>query len=246
MPLRYYHVLKSIWLEGKRNRRVDHLVHTLVVEFILDLEMRHKRRELGMHGGDLAKQRHQQILRCAPETPLTQIRKIDDLHFEVQSSNSNKFHLINLVATTCSCSDFPRIRLCKHIAAVVHFFGGVDLRPQPLDNVGSASEPVAPCSPVQHDSSDDSAAIQSIINDIFSLSQRLVLTGLSDPRIAKSLNLLNTIRSGLNGLVFPAGDGSHLPEKENIAPNHHPAPKPPPQIAANRNNKPPNRKLDIP
>ncbi|SRR5258708_11497172 len=96
MPLRYHHVLKSIWLEGKRNRHVDHLVHTLVVEFILDLEMHHKRQELGMHGGDLAKQCHQQILRHAPETPLTQIQKIDDLHFEVQSSNSNKFHHINL------------------------------------------------------------------------------------------------------------------------------------------------------
>src|SRR5258708_29007784 len=105
--------------------------------------------------------------------------------------------------------------------AVVHFFGGVDLGPQPLDNMGSASEPVAPCSPVQQNSSDDSTAVQSIINDIFSLSQGLVSKGLSDPRIAKSLNLLNTIQSGLNGLVFPAGDGSHLPEKENIASNQH-------------------------
>src|SRR5258707_10286992 len=129
MPLRYHHVLKSIWLEGKRNRRVDHLVHTLVVEFILDLEMRHKQQELGMHGGDLAKQHCQQIMRHPLKTLLTQIRKIDDLHFEVQYSNSNKFHHINLVTTTCSCSDFPHIRLCKHILPLVHFFGGVDLGP---------------------------------------------------------------------------------------------------------------------
>jgi hypothetical protein len=103
----------------------------------------------------------------------------------------------------------------------VHFFEEADLGPQPLDNTGSASEPVTPCSPVQQDGSDDSAAIQTIINDIFSLSQGLVLKGPSDPRIANSLNLLNTIRSGLNKLVFLAGDGSHLPEKENIAPNQH-------------------------
>src|SRR5258708_29155423 len=134
MPLRYHHVLKSIWLEGKRNWHVDHLVHMLVVEFIPDLEMRHKRQELGMHSGDLAKQCCQQILRHAPETPLTQIRKIDDFHFEVQSLNSNKFHHINLVTTTCSFSDFHHIQLCKHITTVVHFFGGFDLRPQPLDN----------------------------------------------------------------------------------------------------------------
>jgi SWIM zinc finger len=141
-------VLKSIWLKGKRNWHMDHLIHMLVVEFLLDLEMCHKWQELGMHGRDLAKQHHQQILRHAPKTPLTQIQKINDLHFEVQSSNSNKFYNIDLVTTTCSCSDFPRIRLCKHIAAVVHFFGGANLRPQPLDNTGSASKLVTPCSPV--------------------------------------------------------------------------------------------------
>src|SRR5216684_2283855 len=179
MPLRYHHVLKSIWLEGKRNRRVDHLVHTLVVEFIPDLEMRHKRQELGMNGGDLAEKCRQLILRRAPETPLTQIRKIDDLHFEVQSSNSSNLYQINLVTTTCSCSDFPRIRLCKHIAAVMHFFGGVDLRPQPLINAGAFSSPVQRDGSVAH--MDDSAAVPSIINDIFSLSQELVTKGLSDP-----------------------------------------------------------------
>ncbi len=105
MPLRYHHVLKSIWLEWKRNWCVDHLVHMLVVEFIPDLKMCHKWQELGMHGGDLAKQRCQQILRHAPKTPLTQIRKIDDLHFEVQSLNSNKFHHITvLFPGPCTCA----------------------------------------------------------------------------------------------------------------------------------------------
>src|SRR5258708_38595600 len=140
MPLRYHHVLKSIWLEGKRNRRMDHLVHMLVVEFISDLEMHHKWQELGMHGGDLAEQCCQQILRHAPETPLTQIRKIDDLPFEVQSSNSNKFHLINLVATTCSLSNFPRIQLFKHIVPVMQSFCIVELVHQPLATFGSVSQ----------------------------------------------------------------------------------------------------------
>jgi hypothetical protein len=102
-------VLKSIWLEGKRNQHVDHLIHMLVVKFLLDLKMHHKQQELGMHSGDLAEQCHQQILRHTPKTPLTQIQKIDDLHFEVQSSNSNKSYNIDLVTTTCSCSDFPHI-----------------------------------------------------------------------------------------------------------------------------------------
>ena len=106
MPLRYHHVLKSIWLEGKRNQHVDHLVHMLVVEFIPDLKMCHKWQELGMNGRDLAEKRCQLILRHAPKTPFTQIQKINNLHFEVQSSNSSNLYQINLVTTACSCSNF--------------------------------------------------------------------------------------------------------------------------------------------
>ncbi len=122
-------MLKSIWLEGKRNRRVDHLIHTLVNEYLPDLEFRHKRQALGMEGLNLAEKRRRQILRRAPETPVEKILKIDDSHFEVQSSNSNKLYQIDLGTKTCNCIDFPRVHLCKHIAAVAHFFGGADLVP---------------------------------------------------------------------------------------------------------------------
>jgi len=76
-------VLKSIWLEGKRNRRVDHLIHTLVMEFLPEVEIRHKRQMLGMEGLNLAEKRRRQIQTRAPETPLSKIEKIDDLHFKV-------------------------------------------------------------------------------------------------------------------------------------------------------------------
>jgi hypothetical protein len=77
---------------------------------------------------------------------------------------------------TCNCSDFPRIQLCKHIAAVVYFFGGADLGPQPP----GTSDSVAPNSPVQQDGSvgsTDNGAIASIVssaNDIISLSHELI------------------------------------------------------------------------
>ena len=145
--IRYHHVLKSIWLEGKRNWRVDHLIHTLVTEYLPDVELRHKRQMLGMEGPNLAEKRRRQILTRAPETPLTHIQKIDDSHFDVQSSNSTKTYQIDLVTTTCSCSDFPRIRLCKHIAAVVHFFGRADLGPQPPGNASGESDALD--SPIQ-------------------------------------------------------------------------------------------------
>ena len=111
----------------------------------------------------------------APETPLKKIQKVDNSHFDVQSSNSKKTYQIDLFTTTCSCSDFPYIRLCKHIAAVVHFFGGANLGPQP-----PCAD--APSLPVQQNgsagSSDDgdiaSASVVSTANDILSLTQDLI------------------------------------------------------------------------
>jgi hypothetical protein len=184
-------VLKSIWLEGKRNWHVDHLIYTLVIEFLSDLEFCHKRQELGMDGPNLAEKHCQQILEHAPETPLNKIRKIEDLHFEVQSLNSNTSYHIHLDTLTCNCSDFPRIRLYKHIAAVVHFFEGANLGPWPTEDA-CASELVELGSLIQRDSSGstDDGDIKSIVpaaNEIISLTQELISKAPHDPEIAKSL-----------------------------------------------------------
>src|SRR6266849_6840588 len=106
----------------------------MVNEYLPDLEFRHKRQALGMEGLNLAEKRRRQILRRAPETPVEKILKIDDSHFEVQSSNSNKLYQIDLGTKNCNCIDFPRVHLCKHIVAVAHFFVGADLGPRPPDN----------------------------------------------------------------------------------------------------------------
>jgi hypothetical protein len=51
-------MLKSIWLEGKRNQHIDHLIHTLVMEFLPDLKFHHKQQTLGMEGPNLAEKHH--------------------------------------------------------------------------------------------------------------------------------------------------------------------------------------------
>src|SRR5229473_1831901 len=85
--------------------------------------------------------------------------------------------------------------------------------------------------------------VPSIINDIFSLSQELVTKGPSDPGIANSLNSLQAIRSGLRGILL-AGNGSHLPEKENIGPNQCFWPETATQMGVKHVNKRPNGKVN--
>jgi hypothetical protein len=205
---------------------MDYLLNMLVKEFLPNIEHRHKRQVLGMEGPNLAEKRRRQILRRTPETPIEKIKKIDDLHFEVQSSNSPKHYQIDLSSTTCNCSDFPNISLCKHIAAIVHFFGGANLGPQPPpdESKASASEPGEHRSlgqPVGHSAADDDAAASflSAANESMSLLQQLITKAPRDPASAKSLNM---IRSQLSALVLSAmvaDNECRLPEKENIAPN---------------------------
>ena len=195
-------------------------------EFIPNVEHRHKRQLLGMEGPNLAKKRCQQILMCAPETPIEKIQKIDNLHFEVQSLNSYKYYQIDLSTITCDCSDYPNISLCKHIAVVVHFFKGAELGPQPPDNgTSDSSDGTSPIEPVEYESlaqlvgSSTHDTIISAANDSIKLLQHLITKAPSDPKIAKSLNLIQSQISAL--LLATAVDNARLPEKENISPNQH-------------------------
>jgi hypothetical protein len=228
---------------------MDHLIHTLMREFLSEIEHRHKRQTLGMEGPDLAEKRRQQILTRAPETPIEKIQKIDDLHFKVQSSNSLKLYQIDLYSLKCDCIDFPNISLCKHIAAVVHFFGGADLGPQPPgDGSASASESAKQKSPGQlvGDSADADAAasILSAANEIISLSQRLITEAPNDPRIAKSLGAIQSRLSALVVSATAADNHSRLPEREYIAPNQHSWPETAARMGERHGKKRPHSKVD--
>ena len=106
----------------------------------------------------------------APKTPVENIKQITNSCFEVQSSNSKEIYKINLNNTACSCSDFPYIQLCKHIAAIVHFFEGADLGPQPPVNTGAgASESVTPVSWLYR-----AAVLGSVVSEVSGRSLRSV------------------------------------------------------------------------
>jgi hypothetical protein len=233
---------------------MDHLIHMLTKEFLPNVEHRHKRQTLGMEGPNLAEKRRRQILTRAPETPVEKIKRIDDLRFEVQSSRSLECYQIDLSKITCNCKDFPNISLCKHIAAVVHFFGGADLGPQPphdgSDGSTGASESDehnSPGQPVGHGTAVDNAApsVLSATNEMMNLLQQLAAKAPRDPKIVKSLDVM---RSGLRALVLSAtaddDDSSRLPEKENIAPNQHTWPETAARMGEKRGKKHGRGKVD--
>ena len=173
---------------------MDHLIHTLVKGMLPSYEDHHKRQMLGMQGPDLAEKRRKQIVTRAPKIPLERIKEIGQSHFEIQSSSSEIFYEINILTHTCTCIDFPRIQLCKHLAAMVHYFQGglegAEFGPQAPDN---ASKPDVPKSPTQQDSntgnSNSRTAVISAANDIVQIAQEIITKVPADPEMAKSLKL---------------------------------------------------------
>jgi len=77
-----------------------------------------------MDGFDLAEECKKDILARAPEIPCNRMEVIDQERILVRSSNQEQFYSVNTVLNKCDCKDFPRIGLCKHLAAVWHYFGG--------------------------------------------------------------------------------------------------------------------------
>ncbi|KAH8980718.1 hypothetical protein EDB92DRAFT_1769960, partial [Lactarius akahatsu] len=52
----YHHVLKLHWLDGTRNRRIDHLIFTLTQRMLpWYYEHRHKHQQIGFEGKNLPK-----------------------------------------------------------------------------------------------------------------------------------------------------------------------------------------------
>ncbi|KAJ3779844.1 hypothetical protein GGU10DRAFT_280225, partial [Lentinula aff. detonsa] len=61
----WHHLLKGKLLEGKRNRRADHLIYILVEKAIPFFQKRHRRQAAGFEGPDLEIRERMKIIECA-------------------------------------------------------------------------------------------------------------------------------------------------------------------------------------
>ena len=101
-------------------------------------ENRCHRQEWQFEGTDLAKKQRKEICACSPEISDDSIKCLGNGRFYVRSaadlvkmylvdlskdssSDMSTMHLIENGKDSCNCPDWPRVRLCKHIAAVAHF-----------------------------------------------------------------------------------------------------------------------------
>lgn len=125
MPVhRWHHVLKGKFLEGRRNRRLDHLLFVLVRKVLPYYLLKQRRQTLGFEGVDLEVAKRKAIIAQSITILADTIEQVDDnTLFLVQSSSTpGRRYEVDLLSYTCTCLNFPLIKFCKHICATqTHF-----------------------------------------------------------------------------------------------------------------------------
>jgi hypothetical protein len=206
------------WFDSKRNRRIDHAIYTLVSDMIPHYQARHARQLVGLEGPDLAGTRRREILATARGISRDSIQPFDDTQFHVASkSRPGAYYAIDLRQSTCDCRDFPRLRFCKHIAAIYAHFP--HLSPEGSTPTLSTEAVQASDNPQRVVRQEDT--LRALMHDIRVLSQQLT----SDDQIDQSAPppaVLEAIRSAkytLSAAIASTQGTSALPHKDQIAPN---------------------------
>jgi hypothetical protein len=121
----WHHLLKGTFMEGKRNRCLDHLIHILIDRAIPYFIQRHWCQEFGFEEGDLEVEERLNIERQSKTIKIEDINALPEeekVYLVKSQSKSDIKYRVDLEAYDCSCLSFPTICFCKHICAVqTHF-----------------------------------------------------------------------------------------------------------------------------
>jgi hypothetical protein len=172
----------------------------------------HDRQAVGLEGRDLAAAWRGQILTSAKDISRDSILQFDHIQFHVASqSRPGAYYTIDLHQSTCDCTDFPRVRFCKHIAAIYAHFP--HLSPEGISE-SLLTEDITPlCQPECASSQEDS--LKNLTQDIAALSHTLASK-------SKSSAILEAARSAkytLAAAIASTQGSNALPEKDVVAPN---------------------------
>ena len=127
------------------------------------------------------------------------------------SVDTSKSYLIEHGKDSCDCPDWPRVRLCKHIAATAHFFAGTPDTWPALDSVPERSQNA----PLAVSSASDMAV--PILENLISVSKELLSDG--PPSLPGTVQSLRLVESHLTAIAQSSrASQSPLPDRETLPP----------------------------
>src|SRR6266851_753711 len=201
----------------------------LVTGMVPYYENRHSRQIVGLDGKALATERRKEILEHAADIPSNSIQKLNHTQFHVASKSwPGLYHTVDLHQSTCECEDFPRIRFCRHIAAILCHFP--ELSPQEINSRSSprsSPEGTESQSCPQHvHTRRPKDTLQALTQDISMLSHTLAATQaaqVTESTAAQSTAVIEAARSAkysLSAAIAATQGNAPLPNPDVITRNH--------------------------
>ncbi|PPR02766.1 hypothetical protein CVT24_002240 [Panaeolus cyanescens] len=221
----WHHVLKGKFMQGKRNRRLDHLIYILVLKVMPYFLAKHQYQESGFAGPDLEVQERRRIEELAAKIDPNDIQQSsshpDDPVFQVKSqSNPSLTYTVDLDQYECNCPSFTRITMCKHILAAQQ------KHPEICNPITSSALDISSSDTFEHNGSTSSyptsAPVQDHTKDLISSLSTLIYRLHHIPHSmvdsSKVLELKESLSKFSNTLPSIT-DTDILPSKKTIAPN---------------------------
>lgn len=110
-------------LDGKRNRRADYLIYTLIKVAMPYYFSKYVRRQCGFEGNDLEGRKRAEVEISAQMISKESIVQLGSEKYLVQSQSSDGVsYEVDFGIYNCTCPDFSQISYCKHICAVEQHF----------------------------------------------------------------------------------------------------------------------------
>ena len=176
--------------------------------------------DLGFKGPNLAEKRREEIRLQATEMNAERIHNIGGDRFHVESAtDSTRRYLVHLGNKSCDCPDWPRVRLCKHVSAVEHYFGNNDQRMGAMEGSLPKTPPPNPETlPDRHSTAGSTTA--SILQNVISVSKGALDDGV--PSSTETVRSLRAVEAHLTAVVRSTrSTESPVPDKEEVPPNQH-------------------------
>ena len=202
-----------------------------MVDMLPAYERRCHHQERAFDGADLAEKRCKAICACAPGMSAESIQSLGRERFYVQSaSDPEKMYLVDLAKDRsqdlsidylirygkdcCDCLDWPKARLCKHIAAIAHSRMLVNtVQPTALNAVSQRRE-----KSLDSNGSKSPASVASTVPNLISISRDYLSdTPPSSPGTVHSLWLVESHLTAV--LQTSRACESPLPDWESLLPN---------------------------
>lgn len=221
----WHHLLKGTFMQGKRNRRLDQLIHTLINVAIPHFIHRHHRQLHGFEGPDLEIKKMLEIesrAKSVAEHLITPCLDEPDVYVVKSASKAEVEYRVDLDAYDCTCLSFSAISFCKHICAVQTLF------PEKYDPIPTSAlmihsdhsiEPT-PTLNLTLDGQNSPLEDDEINVITQKLSTLLLILKTSDRTSTESVKALHSQLDTVLGQLKSSND-LRLPQPVQIAPNLH-------------------------